>query len=146
MKTIMLLLVLISAISLNAQQKIDESAVPAKVKATFKKLYPGSKVEYWTREEKNYVAEFDHDKKEMILFISSEGEAIKTENRIHPSGLPHAAQAYIAAHYPGKKITDAVTSSDFKGNHIYEAEVDEIDLIFDANGKFLKSVKERAVE
>lgn len=134
------------AISLCAQAKLAESSVPETVKSRFKALYPDTKVEYWTKEDGNYVAEFDHAKKEMIILIAPDGKALKVETRIHPSELPKDAKAYIAQHYPGKKVTDAVTSHDLRGSRIYEAEVDEIDLIFDAKGKFIKSVKERPVE
>lgn len=129
-----------------AQKKISESAVPQAVKSKFAALYPSSKVEYWSMEGANYVAEFMDQKKEMTVFIAPDGKTYKTEMRIHPSELPKEAREYIAKHYPGKKITDAVTSNDGEGNRIYEAEVSEMDLIFDGHGKFLKSVKERAIE
>ncbi|GGB19395.1 PepSY-like domain-containing protein [Puia dinghuensis] len=136
----------ILAISAYAQKKISESSVPQVVKAKFSALYPGSKVEYWSLEGANYVAEFMDQKKEMTIFIAPDAKNYKTEMRIHPSELPKEAKEYIAKHYPGKKITDAVTSADEAGNRIYEAEVSELDLIFDGKGKFLKSVKERAIE
>ena len=129
-----------------SQKKISEAAVPQAVKAKFSALYPAGKVEYWSQEGANYVAEFMEQKKEMTVFIAPDGKTYKTETRIHPSELPKEAKEYIAKHYPGKKITDAVTSADGEGNRIYEAEVNELDLIFDANGKFLKSVKEREIE
>jgi len=148
MKKLFLIIIAIHAcaIGLYAQQKLNESSVPDAVKSKFKALYPDTKVEYWTKEEGNYVAEFDHQKKEMVIFIAPDGKSYKLETRIHPSELPKDAKDYIAAHYPGKKINDAVSTTDHQGNRIYEAEVDELDLIFDAKGKFIKSVKERAVE
>jgi hypothetical protein len=148
MKKLSLVIIAIQvfAISVYSQVKIAESSIPAAVKSKFKALYPDTKVEYWTKEDGNFVAEFDHLGKEMILFITPDGKALKEETRIHPSGMPKDAQAYIARHYPGKKVTDAVTTSDLHGNRIYEAEVDELDLIFDVTGKFIKSVKERPVE
>ena len=82
----------------------------------------------------------------MVIFIEPDGKVLKIETRIQPSGLPANARAYIAKHYPGKKITDTVITKDLEGNRIYEAEVDGLDLVFDANGKFIKSVNERAVE
>ncbi|MHA4808926.1 PepSY-like domain-containing protein [Flavitalea flava] len=136
----------VAAVSVNAQEKLKESSIPETVKSKFKALYPNTKAEYWTKEEGNYVAEFDQQKKEMIIYITPDGKALKTETRIHPSGLPKEAKDYIVMHYPGKKITDAVTSTDLNGNRIYEAEVNEFDLIFDVKGKFIKSVKERPVE
>lgn len=137
---------LATTLGLYAQKKINESSVPGVVKAAFKKLYPAAKVENWTMDEGNYAAEFDHQNKETILLISPDGKTVKSETRIHPSELPREVRSYIATHYPGKKISDAVTSTDGAGNRIYEAEVSETDLIFDANGKFIKAVKERPVD
>ena len=148
MKKVFFLLCSLSiiAISASAQKKISESAVPQAVKAKFNSIYPSSKVEYWSMEGANYVAEFMDQKKEMTVFIDPDGKTYKTEQRIHPSELPKEAKEYIAKHYPGKKITDAVTSADGDGNRIYEAEVNELDLIFDGKGKYLKSVRERPVD
>jgi hypothetical protein len=148
MKKILFILIAVQALTLSllAQSKLNESSIPEAVKSKFKSLYPGSKVEYWSKEENNYVAEFDYQKKENVVFIAPDGKLIKSEARIHPSEIPGDARAYIAKHYPGKKVTDAVTTKDHQGNQIYEAEVGELDLIFDAKGKFIKSVKERPLE
>ena len=148
MKKIFLFIITAQAFALGvyAQTKLNETSIPEVVKSKFKSLYPGSKVAYWAKEESNYVAEFDYQKKEMVLFIAPDGKVIKSEARITPSEIPKEAQAYIAKHYPGKKITDAVTTKDPQGNQIYEAEVGELDLIFDVKGQFIKSVKERPLE
>jgi hypothetical protein len=144
--TLVITTLCIFTIGAYSQKKIDESSVPDVVKSKFKALYPASKVEYWTRESGNYVAEFADQKKEMIIFITPNGKSFKTETRIHPSQLPVEVREYIAKHYPKKKITDAIISADEAGNRVYEAEVDEMDLIFDVKGRFLKSVKERAID
>ena len=148
MKKIFLILLGINILALNSysQQKIDEAKIPATVKSKFHDLFPNTKAEYWTMDEGSYVAEFDQQKKEMTVFIQPDGKVLKTETRIHPSGLPTEAKAYIAKHYPGKKITDCVTTADLEGHRIYEAEVNELDLIFDGNGKFIKSTKERPID
>jgi|GEM_PF-1134490 len=136
----------IFAATLYAQTKLNETSIPEVVRSKFKTLYPASKVEYWLKEEGNYVAEFDYQKKEMVIFFTPDGKVIKSETRIQPSEIPKDAQAYIVKHYPGKKITDAVTTKDHQGNQIYEAEVGELDLIFDGKGQFIRSVKERPLE
>ena len=149
MKKILFILIAVQALTLNLfaqSSKLNESSIPESVKSKFKSLYPGSKVEYWAKEEGNYVAEFDYQKKENVVFFTPDGKLIKSEARIHSYELPAEAQAYIAKHYPGKKVTDAVTTKDHQGNQIYEAEVGELDLIFDAKGQFIKSVKERPLE
>ena len=132
-------------ISIKAQQKLRDAVVPALVRSNFERLYPHTKVEFWTKENDNYIAEFDKQKAEMTVFMKSNGNLIKTETRISTSMLPKEAYNYIVQLYPGKKISDAVKTTDPAGNKIYEAEVGEMDLIFDGNGKFIKSVKERPV-
>ena len=148
MKKIISIAIVFNILTIRAysQQKLDQSAVPATVKTSFSSMYPHSQVEYWVKEEGNYAAEFDSEKKEMVLILRPDGKVVKLETRIHPSGLPAAAKDYIAKHYPGKKVTDCVTTSDPEGHRIYEAEVNERDLIFDSNGNFIKSVKERPVD
>src|SRR5436305_14824885 len=104
MKKVLFILVAVQALTLGlyAQSKLNESSIPETVKSKFKSLYPGSKVEWWAKEEGNYVAEFDYQKKEMVIFITPDAKVIKSEARIQPSEMPKDAQAYIAKHYPGK--------------------------------------------
>jgi hypothetical protein len=138
-----MIIILIYGFSL---EKLNESTIPSAVKAKLTTRYPASKVDYWTKENGSYVAEFTHAKKDMIAFIDAGGNMIKVETRINASELPGQAKAYIAKHYPGKIATDAVKTTDLKGNMIYEAEVNEMDLVFDNNGTFIKSVKERPID
>ena len=132
-------------IGIKAQQKLRDSDVPAAVKSNFYRLYPHTKVEFWTKEDNSYIAEFDKQKAEMTVFMKANGNLIKTETRISTTMLPKEAYRYIAQAYPGKKISDAVKTTDPAGNRIYEAEVDEMDLLFDGHGKFIKAIKERPV-
>ena len=60
----------------------------------------------------------------------------------HGVGAKDRAADYIGKNYAGQKIKEAAKIVDSKKVTTYEAEVKEGDLIFDANGKFLKKVVE----
>jgi len=65
-----------------------------------------------------------------------------TETAIAVSGLPQAAQDYIAANYAGQTIQEAY-KKDCNGMIQYEVELsNNIEILFDANGQFIKEEKE----
>jgi hypothetical protein len=50
--------------------------------------------------------------------------------------------AYVKANYKNKKIKGGAKISKLDGTVNYEAEVNGVDVMFDADGKFLKEVKD----
>ncbi|WP_026262389.1 PepSY-like domain-containing protein [Spirosoma panaciterrae] len=112
--------------------------VPAAVKATVAKLYPGAKGVRWEKEDGNYEAGLTHNGKELSLVIDATGNLIETETTIAVSALPASVHAYVAKHHVGKKIKEAAEIVDAKGKKTYEAEVGGKDLIFDEKGQFIK--------
>ena len=122
-------------------QKLDASKIPAAAKASFAKQYPGVTPK-WEKENGNYEVNFKQDGKTMSVLMDEKGAIAETEVDIKVSELPATVLAYVKEHYKGKTIKEGakITKADGKVN--YEAEVDGKDVIFDANGKFLKEVKE----
>ncbi|WP_018621533.1 PepSY-like domain-containing protein [Spirosoma luteum] len=112
--------------------------VPAAVKATVAKLYPGVKDVKWEKEDGNYEAGLTHNGKKLSLVIDAKGNVLETETTIMGSALPASVQEYVAKHYAGKKIKEAAEIVDAKGKKTYEAEIGGKDLIFDAKGQFIK--------
>lgn len=121
-------------------QKLKEADVPAAVKTTFEKQYPGAKAE-WEKEGTNYEAEFDYNKEEMSVVIDAAGNIIETEVVIDKGKLPAAVLTYVQSHYAGKDIKEAAKITDAKGTVTYEAEIKGMDLLFDSTGTFIKEVK-----
>lgn len=141
MKKLMFICIAAAFTSCADAQKLKEADVPAVVKATFEKQYPGAKAE-WEKEGTNYEAEFDFKKEEMSVVIDATGTIIETEVEIEVSALPKAATDYIATHYKGIKIKEAAKITDAKGVVTYEGEIKGMDLLFDSTGTFIKEVKE----
>lgn len=122
-------------------QKIDASKVSAAARASFAKTYPGVAAK-WEKENGKYEVNFKQDGKTMSLLMDEKGAITETEVDIKVIGLPPTVVAYIKEHYKGKTIKEGakITRADGKVN--YEAEVDGEDIIFDADGKFLKEIKD----
>ncbi|WP_461129666.1 PepSY-like domain-containing protein [Spirosoma aerophilum] len=112
--------------------------VPAAAKTTVARLYPGVKAVKWEKEGGNYEAGLTHNGKELSLVIDAKGNVLETETTIRVSSLPATVRDYVTKHHAGKKIKEAAEIVDANGRKTYEAEVGGKDLMFDANGQFIK--------
>ncbi len=121
-------------------QKMKESEVPAAVKTSFGKLFPGSSAK-WEKEDGNYEAGFKKEGKTISATFQTDGTFMESETTIKETDLPPAVINYLQANYTNKKIKESAKITNATGVITYEAEVDKKDLIFDSNGKFLKEVK-----
>ncbi|MDO8999152.1 MAG: PepSY-like domain-containing protein [Bacteroidota bacterium] len=142
MKTIITAAVLVFAINTLSAQKIKEAEVPKAVTESFAKNFPGSKAKEWEKEKDLFEAEFDLKKVETSATFSADGKLMETESEIATSALPKAVTEYITKNYPSYKLSEASKITDASGKVSYEAEIkkgkEEIDLIFDSNGTFIK--------
>jgi len=131
-------LITFTIIASASAQKLDASKVPAPVKESFSKQYPTAKAS-WKKEGSNYEAEFKNNGTEMSAVYDAGGKLKESETDIKISELPPSVMPYVNEHYKGKKITEASKITMANGTIEYEAEVEGKDLMFDANGKFIKA-------
>ncbi|HTF04609.1 MAG TPA: PepSY-like domain-containing protein [Bacteroidia bacterium] len=136
-----LLAFVISSCTATAQE-LKSADVPAPVRTAFEKLYPSVKDVDWEKEDANYEAEFEISKTEQSVVFDALGNLLETEVEIAVSELPKAASEYVAKNHAGTKISEAAKITDAQGTVTYEAEVGKSDLIFDAQGNFIKEIKE----
>jgi len=142
MKKWFVVMLVMGAIALSARgQKLNESQVPSAVKTAFEKKYPSVKAS-WDKEATNYEANFKKDGKAMSAVIDKDGTIVETETDIPVTDLPRGAQDYMKRNYSGVKIEEAARIVKVNGDVNYEAEVHHKDVIFDANGKFIKEAKD----
>ncbi|MDI1353269.1 MAG: hypothetical protein PSX36_00025 [bacterium] len=141
MKTKILLLALTFSTSIMCAQKLAEKEVPVPVLGGFKMKYKDVKVEKWEKEGANFEAEFDLNKQEYSVLLDAAGNILETEVEIPVSELPLGVKEYVTKNYKGSKIKEASKITDASGMVTYEAEVAKEDLIFDANGIYLKTQK-----
>ena len=142
MKKIMIMAVLAVSVAFSAcAQKLDASKVPAAVKASFAKQYPGVTAK-WEKEDAKYEAGFKKDGNSMSALFEVNGTMTESEVDIKVADLPATVLAYVKEHYKGKTIKEGAKITKADGTVNYEAEVDGKDVIFDAVGKFMKEVKD----
>ncbi len=138
MKNLILITALSFGVSCVYAQKIKESEVPAPVKATLAKQHPDVKNVKWEKEGANYEAEFEVKEVETSALIAANGNLIETEVEISVSALPKRALEYVSKNLADAKIKEASKITDTKGVITYEAEVNKVDYLFDANGILIK--------
>ena len=141
-KTVVILIALLIGTTAYSQ-KVKEKNVPNVVKMAFSKAYPNADDIEWEKEGTNYEVEFETDEVEYSVLYDANGVLIETEIEIKNSQLPEKVKEYLKVNYANKKIREASKITDAKGIVTYEAEIKGIDLIFDANGNFVKEVKKQ---
>lgn len=122
-------------------QKVDLSKVPSAVKNSFEKRFPEAKAK-WEKEDGQYEAGFNQAGKNMSAMFKPDGTFVESEMEIKVSELPATVLAYVKSHYKGKSIKEGSKITKANGTVEYEAEVNDKDVMFDKDGKFLKETKE----
>ena len=141
MKHVTIILLMLASQQVFAK-KIDESKVPSSVKEAFRKNFAAAKSVKWELEEGNYEANFRNNDVKMAALFDPKGAWLETETRIAIAALPVSVADYVHKNYPGEKIKEAAKLKLANGSDNYEAEVKGQDLIFDANGKYIKTIKD----
>ena len=143
-------ILMISSLSLSAiAQKTEKEEknekqpeIPASVENAFAKDYPIVKDVSWDAEGKDFEAEFKLNGVDCSANYDKTGKRLEVETTIKSTELPKAALDYISKNYGAYKLIEAAKITDNKNVTSYEAEVGlngkSTDLVFDANGKFLK--------
>jgi hypothetical protein len=135
--TLLSIIVLVSA-SVFGQQSTSVSEIPDNVKAKMHQLYPNVTDVTWEQEESYFVPVFMVNNVKTKLLIDPKGALIQTSAKLQPSVLPATVTAYVSANYPGQNISDAEQLTMINNSTRYEAVVGTKDLVFDANGQFIK--------
>lgn len=120
-------------------QDIKSSKVPATVTTALLKKYPAAIKVSWEKEKGNYEANWGGKSGEdMSVTFTPVGAFVEQVEAIKVAALPANAAKYLQTHYKGAKVDEAGKVTDSKGKVSYEAEVKHKELVFDAQGHFIK--------
>jgi hypothetical protein len=122
-------------------QKLQTSKVPAAVKTSFSKQFPGASPS-WELEDGKYEASFKDKGHSMSALFDLKGMMTESEIAIKVDELPASVLAYVKQQYKSAPIKEAAKITKADGSINYEAEVNKKDVLFDANGKFIKESKD----
>jgi uncharacterized membrane protein YkoI len=138
MKKLLLAVVILFAISSNAQKSASNPAA----KASFEKAYPNVKDAKWEKEDGNYEVSFTQNGKELSVIIDAKGKILESEQEMKPSELLATITKYMETHYKGQVVKGAAKITKADGSIVYEAAIKGKDVLFDATGKFIKEAKD----
>src|SRR5450432_4547200 len=132
MKHLFFVYLIFTALLLTAAAQKEKNNVPAAAKTAFEKAFPGAKKVKWGNEKTGYEAEFILKGKQLSAVYDNNGVLKQTEEAIKIAALPALVKDYIKQHYPNKSIKEAAKITKSNAEINYQAEVNKMDLIFDA--------------
>ncbi|MEO8147989.1 MAG: hypothetical protein ABI723_10150 [Bacteroidia bacterium] len=142
MKKLILMLAAIAIVSFSNAQKMKEADVPAAVKESFAKEHPGVTPKWSKEKNGDFEAGWKDKNGEASVTFNPSGRTIEHEMAIAVADLPKGISDYFAKNNPGAKIKEASVIIDVTGKKTYEAEVKDLDYIFDEKGSFIKTEKD----
>lgn len=140
MKKLILLIAIVSFIDLAHAQTMRGKDVPAAVSDTFAKAYPTLDDVNWIKDGNNYVVNYTEHKLNKSVTLDASGDLIGTREEIIISSLPIALMVYVKNNYRNNIVSEASKNTDAQGTVTYNTEISGMNLYFDAEGNFLKSV------
>jgi hypothetical protein len=129
-------------VQIHAQDgKLLAKDVPSAVTTAFYKTYPSVKDVDWNKDGINFQAEYDADKVDNTATYTETGMLVNTGVAIVASALPASVLEYVKVNYKEDELRQACKITDVGGIVTFEGKVKGMDLTFDSNGNFIKSVK-----
>lgn len=135
-------MILPALLSLSMLQAQDKGKTPAPVVAAFKKAFPNAQQVRYGKEDNNFEVDFAEGGKKKSAVFTPTGQLVETETVITALELPAAVMPYFQSHYKGVKIHETARIVNAKGLVTYEVGIKGKDILFDANGKFLKEAED----
>ncbi len=120
----------------------QKSESTPQAKAAFAKAYPGVTNAKWEKEDGNYEVTFDQKGNKVSVIYNAKGILQESEIEIKATELPAAVTTYMKEHYKGVVVKSGAKITKTDGSINYEAAIKGKDVLFDANGKFIKEAKD----
>lgn len=141
MKKITLIgLLLFMACNLQAQ-RLEIREVPEAVMIAFRKANPGVGNPQWRKDKDCYQAKCMVNKTPKTFTYTKSGTPVVKDAKAAMEALPSPITDYLDKNYRGGVVDKVIRIINPNGSIHYDVEVNGNDLIFDATGKYVKTVK-----
>lgn len=141
MNNIFLVLAFFVFFAQSQAQKVLTTDVPASVKEACMAAHPKAMNITWTKKGSTYECEFTENEKSLSATFDNSGFLLENERNIPIEALPKDIVTYLNSKYKNKKIKEVSKLTDRMHNVSYQVQVGGKNLVFDAKGNYLKSVK-----
>ena len=120
----------------------QKSQSTQQAKAAFAKAYPSVTNAKWEKENGNYEVSFEQNGIKKSVIYNAQGSLQESEVELKVSDLPAPISNYMTEHYKNIVVKSAAKITKADGSINYEAAIKGKDVLFDANGKFIKEAKD----
>lgn len=120
-------------------QKLKAIEVPLAVISAFNIANPAVLNPEWYKEDSKFKVKFIVDKRPRTATYSESGTLVVHDAKVALTLIPSAIKAYLDKNYSGKNIDKVLKMTAANGKTSYLISIDGGDLIFDANGRFVKA-------
>jgi hypothetical protein len=126
-------------------QEIAQKDVPAAISTSFTTRYPNAAEVKWKKNKSGkYEADFKQDGKKVEAKFTADGTWDSADKRIDAKDLPEAASSYLKKNYASYKVDQIEWKEDKDASkNVFEVKLKkdkaETELVFNAEGKFLKN-------
>ena len=139
MKKIIPFFALAIVFNLHAQ---DKAKTTDAAKTAFAKDFQNVSNVKWDKEDGNYEVDFVQAGKKMSALYDAKGILKETETAVSEAELPATIMPYFKEHYKNITIKETAKITKPGGEINYEIGIKGKDILFDANGKFIKEAKD----
>lgn len=141
MKNITLIAMLLLFAGSMQAQRLEIREVPEAVMIAFRKANPGVGNPQWRKEKGCYQAKCMVNKTPRTFTYTKSGTPVVKDAKAAMEALPSAVREYLDKNHRGAVVDKVLRIINPKGTVNYAVEINGTDLIFDANGKYLKTQK-----
>ncbi len=139
MKKLIFIFAMLIVINLHAQ---DKSKIPIEAKTAFAKQFSGATNIKWGKEDKDFEVDFISEGKKMSAIYNAKGNFKESEQALVATEMPANVMIYFKAHYVNVAIKETVKITKANGEINFEIGIKAKDILFNANGNFIKEVKD----
>jgi hypothetical protein len=139
MKLTIFLIILTGIISFAHSQEIITPDVPSTLQKTFKKSYPAITAAEWKQSGDSYTAVYYENQLERSITYNASGKVQLKEEQVTLAQLPTGILKYINENHADGTIRKARKITASGGKYSYSVSIKGMELLFDANGNYLRS-------
>jgi Protein of unknown function (DUF2874). len=139
MKKILIPIAFFIVYNVNAQQK---SKVPEAAKTSFSKLFSKAEKVKWGKEGNDFEVDFRMNSKKMSAVFDATGNCKETEEAVDINQIPAKSITYFKEHYKSATIKETAKIVKADQSILYEIGIKGKDILFDAEGNFMKEAKD----
>jgi hypothetical protein len=139
MKKVLFALIVFCMCQTHAQEK---SKTPEAAKVAFHEMFPNATSAKWGKEENDYEVDFKLNGKKMSALFDAKGNHKETEEAVKEADIPAKAITYFKEHYKNISAKEFAKITRADKQILYEIGIKGKDILFDAEGNFVKESKD----